>query len=158
MPAGGITSRIRLAGNRRISAHGYGHAMRWIPGPRDPQQQRGFERIGAMVKRRRLALRWTQRFLENQSGIDQTVISRIENGRQYGLRWSRFADLVEALGGLGVGPMVGAWSPAGVRVPDEGRLRDVDDLPELPDPPERPPIPIRVIDLSGGLDAWEDDR
>ena len=38
--------------------------------------------------------------LEAESGIDQTVISRIENGKQYGLRWSRLAELVDALGGL----------------------------------------------------------
>ena len=34
------------------------------------------------------------------TGIDQTVISRLENGKQYGLRWSRFAILVARLHGL----------------------------------------------------------
>ncbi len=68
--------------------------------PRGPQQQAGFDLIGISIKRRRLALGWTQRYLEMMSGIDQTVISRIENGKQYGLRWSRLAELVEALGGL----------------------------------------------------------
>ena len=77
--------------------------------PRDPQQQHGFDLIGALVKRRRLWLGWTQRKLEAVSGVDQTSISRIENGKQYGLRWSRFADLVDALGGLEIGPRP-AWA------------------------------------------------
>ena len=47
-----------------------------------------------------------------QSGIDQTVISRIENGKQYGIRWSRFALLVDALGGFDVAL---AASPGRVR-------------------------------------------
>jgi transcriptional regulator with XRE-family HTH domain len=75
--------------------------MTWFDRPRDPQEQHGFDLIGAEVKRRRLALGWSQRTLEAQSGIDQTVISRIENGKQYGIRWSRFARLVDALGGIG---------------------------------------------------------
>jgi transcriptional regulator with XRE-family HTH domain len=76
--------------------------MTWWSGrPRDPQEQHGFELIGAEVRRRRLALGWTQRTLEAHSGIDQTVISKLENGKQYGIRWSRFARLVDALGGLG---------------------------------------------------------
>ena len=61
-----------------------------------------------------MALGWTQRQLEAQSGVDQTVISRIENGKQYGIRWSRFALLVDALGGFG--------GPAG-RGPSSGRVR-----------------------------------
>ena len=74
--------------------------MTWF-GQRDPQERRGFELIGLELLRRRRALGWTQRTLEAQSGIDQTVISRLENGKQYGLRWSRFARLVEALDGIG---------------------------------------------------------
>ena len=71
-------------------------------------------------------------------GIDQTVISRIENGKQYGLRWSRFADLVDALGGLeGLEPpdlSQGPWrQPSGC---GPGRIA--------------PPIP--AIDLTGDLD------
>ena len=74
--------------------------MAWVDHYRDPGQQRGFDLIGAMIRRKRLWLGWPQRVLESQSGIDQTVISRIENGKQYGLRWVRFAQLVDALGGL----------------------------------------------------------
>src|SRR5690348_13512089 len=68
--------------------------------PRDPQRLRGFEIVGTMIRRKRIWLGWTQRMLEGQSGIDQTVISRLENGKQYGLHWKRFADLVAALDGF----------------------------------------------------------
>ena len=63
-------------------------------------EQRGYDLIGAMLKRRRLLAHLTQREVEKLTGIDQTVISRLENGRQYGLRWSRFAILVARLDGL----------------------------------------------------------
>ena len=74
--------------------------MTWF-GQRDPQERRGFELIGVELLRRRRVLGWSHRTLEAQSGIDQTVISRLENGKQYGMRWSRFARLVEALDGIG---------------------------------------------------------
>jgi transcriptional regulator with XRE-family HTH domain len=63
-------------------------------------EQRGYEHIGAMVKRRRVRASMSQRELERLTGIDQSVISRLENGKQYGLRWSRFARLVGVLEGL----------------------------------------------------------
>jgi transcriptional regulator with XRE-family HTH domain len=53
-----------------------------------------------MIKRRRAAASMSQRKLERLTGIDQSVISRLENGKQYGLRWSRFARLVGVLDGL----------------------------------------------------------
>jgi predicted transcriptional regulator len=53
-----------------------------------------------MVKRRRLTIAWSQRDLQRASGIDQSVISRLENGRLSGLRFSRFARLVTAMNGL----------------------------------------------------------
>jgi transcriptional regulator with XRE-family HTH domain len=103
----------------------------WEQRPRDPQRQRGFELVGAMIRRKRMWLGWTQRVLESQSGIDQTVISRLENGRQYGLHWKRFADLVVALDGFDL-------------VTRSARL----DL-------QPPRVPDR-IDL-GGYDAEDDD-
>src|SRR4029078_2688645 len=78
---------------------------------RDPQRQHGFDLFGRTLRRRRLWLGWTQRQLEAYSGIDQAVICRLENGKQYGLRWARLADLIDALGGLEVGP--GASDPPG---------------------------------------------
>jgi transcriptional regulator with XRE-family HTH domain len=107
----------------------------WFERRRDPQEQHGFDLIGAEVRRRRYALGWSQRVLEAQSGIDQTVISRIENGKQYGIRWSRFARLVDALGGLGPLPAREPWP--GNRNHSRGEsatvARDVDDedRPEL---------------------------
>jgi len=66
----------------------------------DSSSQRGFKLIGQLLLRRRRRLGLSQRQLEYLSGVDQTVISRLENGRLGGLRWSRFARLVDALGGL----------------------------------------------------------
>jgi Helix-turn-helix len=74
--------------------------MAWDQRPRDPQQQHGFDLIGRAIRGKRMWLGWTQRMLEAQSGLDQTVISRLENGKQYGLHWKRFADLVDALDGF----------------------------------------------------------
>jgi Helix-turn-helix len=99
------------AGEPRAPAGEWRISRRWAPSasvrgvawddiPRRPEEQRGFDLVGATIKRKRLALGWTQRTLEAYSGIDQTVISRIENGKQYGLRWVRFARLVDALDGL----------------------------------------------------------
>ena len=114
--------------------------MTWYDRPRDPQEQHGFDLIGALIKRRRASLGWTQGYLEAMSGIDQTVISRIENGKQYGLRWSRFAELVDALGGLDVA--LAPWADPRTRHPDE---RDLE-----------PRRPIDRIDLASGLDDRDD--
>jgi len=83
-----------------------------------------------MIRRKRVWLLWTQRQLEAESGIDQTVISRLENGKQYGLRWSRLAELVDALGGLDIDASA---QPARVRGPvprPRIDLADGEDLPE----------------------------
>lgn len=77
----------------------------WTPERRrttDPDIQLGWELIGRMVRRRRLALRWSQRDLAFAGRLDQSIISRLENGRLPGLRIARFARLVAALGGLEV--------------------------------------------------------
>ena len=113
----------------------------WYERPRDPQQQHGFDLIGAIIKRRRVSLGLTQRHVEAMCGIDQTVISRIENGKQYGLRWSRFANLVDALGGLDVA--LAPWGAPGARRPiahEPGFAR-----------------PIDRVDLAGGSDASDDE-
>ena len=66
--------------------------------------RRGWLLIGAAVRRRRQGLRLSQRDLQRLSGTHQSVISRLERGRLAGMRWSRFAELVDALDGLDFGP------------------------------------------------------
>ena len=56
-----------------------------------------------MVKRRRRALGWSQRDLQKESGLAQSAISRLENGKLSGLRFARFARLVAAMNGLDPG-------------------------------------------------------
>jgi len=56
--------------------------------------------LGGTVRRRRLRHAWSQRDLQSLSGIDQGAISRLENGKLNGLRWQRFARIVDALDGL----------------------------------------------------------
>ena len=95
------TGRAKV--DRGVRADRYARHMAWIAEDRErryPEVQRGWELIGAAVKRRRLAIRWSQRDLERASGVDQTVISRLENGRLSGLRFSRFARLVASMKGL----------------------------------------------------------
>ena len=115
--------------------------MPWYERPRDPQEQRGFDLIGATVKRRGVSLGWTQRYVEAVSGIDQTVISRIENGKQYGLRWSRFAVLVDALGGVDVA--LAPWVDPRVRASVTQHARHTP--------------PIDRIDLGEGLEDADDE-
>jgi transcriptional regulator with XRE-family HTH domain len=93
-----------------------------------------------MIKRWRLRAGHTQRRLEELSGIDQTVISRLEHGKQYGLRWSRFAILIAVLGGFDDGrtePAPPWWVTLGITPPDYRleTLRQQGLLPPAP-PPE----------------------
>ncbi len=76
----------------------------------DPRTIRGFERIGRLVRHRRERLGLSQRQLARLSAIDQSMISRLETGQLRGLRWSRFARLVDALGGLGDTDPLPAWT------------------------------------------------
>jgi transcriptional regulator with XRE-family HTH domain len=113
-------------------------------------EQNGYDLIGSFIKRRRLAIPLTQRQLEHLTEIDQTVISRIENGRQYGLRWSRFARLVAVLEGLddrSTQPRKPWWVVHGIHPPAYmlDSLREEGLLPPEFDPQERqangdPPI------------------
>src|SRR4051794_28401899 len=77
--------------------------MTWDPQPRarSPEEQLGYKLIGRLIAARRRRLGWSQRYLEDRSAIDQAVISRVENGKQFGVRWARFATLVGVMGGLG---------------------------------------------------------
>jgi len=93
--------------------------------PRSQDELSGYAAIGRWIqdKRRRAAL--TQVQLERLSGVDQTVISRLERGKLYGLRWQRLAILVGALERADPRsdePAPPWWVRAGVPVP--ASLRD----------------------------------
>jgi transcriptional regulator with XRE-family HTH domain len=53
--------------------------------------------IGAAVKAARLRRRWPQRWLAFQAGVDQSIISRLENGKLTGIRWQTLARIVGVL-------------------------------------------------------------
>lgn len=69
----------------------------------------GMAALGESVRRARWRAGLTQRHLGKLCGLDQSVISRLENGKLANLRWWRFAALVGALGD--------AWDPASQRPP-----------------------------------------
>ncbi len=86
----------------------------------DDLTARGFAALGRLVRRRRHQLGITQKELEWLSGIDQTLISKLENGRLKGMRWSRFGRLVGALGGLSEDDPEPDWRQRGDRRGIEG--------------------------------------
>ena len=67
---------------------------------RHPLAQRGCVLLGAMIKRRRLEIAWTQRDLEWASGVSQSMISRLENGQLRGIRFGRLGRIIGAMNGL----------------------------------------------------------
>jgi transcriptional regulator with XRE-family HTH domain len=138
----------------RVSGRRYRSTMAWQQPYRDPQRQHGFDLIGEMVKARRYKLGWSQRYLEALSGIDQTVISRIENGKQYGLRWLRFADLVDALGGL---ECVSTRPDSPERAPFGVRKRDLELSSPAPIPTSDWMASIEDLDERYGLDPGTTD-
>jgi len=88
--------------------------MPWSPEnrrDRHPEIQAGWEIIGTMVKRRRLALGWTQRELSWRCGLDQAAICRLERGTLRGLRFKRFVAIVVAMNGLDPGAAAPARRP-----------------------------------------------
>lgn len=113
---------------------------------RHPEIQLGWEIVGAMVKRRRTVLGWTQRELSRRCGLAQSAICRLETGQLRGLRFKRFVGIVVAMGGLDPGLPVPPSRPA---IVDLFSARDVPErdreikvwLPhlDLPDATWRPP-------------------
>jgi transcriptional regulator with XRE-family HTH domain len=71
----------------------------------------GMVAIGESVREARRRAGLSQRHLGKQCGLDQSVISRLENRKLANLRWWRFAALVGALGE--------SWDP-GSRRPSGG--------------------------------------
>ena len=76
----------------------------------DAQTQLGLDSLGRMIWRLRKRPGWTQRRLQERSGIHQSVISRLENGKQHAISGWRFARLIGALGGVDP-PPEGTLSP-----------------------------------------------
>jgi HTH-type transcriptional regulator / antitoxin HipB len=58
----------------------------------------GLQALGRQLRRARYARGWTQRELGRRSGVHQTTISRLENGRLASLHLLRLAALILALG------------------------------------------------------------
>ena len=67
---------------------------------RDPLARRGLEMMGAAMRRQRERRGLSQRNVQGLTGVDQSTISKLENGKRFGLRWSRFARIIAVLGGL----------------------------------------------------------
>lgn len=67
--------------------------------PLSERQMIGLRDLGTMLRRARLGLGWSQRHLERLSGVDQTTISRLENGRLAYFSLVRLGSLIEALRG-----------------------------------------------------------
>jgi ribosome-binding protein aMBF1 (putative translation factor) len=68
----------------------------------DPSIQLAMKRFGRWIQQRRVAAGISQAQLERMSGLDQTAISRLENGRLRGLRLHRLAAVLAALDGLDI--------------------------------------------------------
>lgn len=64
----------------------------------------GLRLIGRALRQGRHARGWTQYQLEQVSGVDQTIISRLENGRLEGVAFRKVAALARALEGTGSFP------------------------------------------------------
>ena len=76
--------------------------MPWIGDdiPEDEETQLGLDSMGRQIRRLRQRAGLTQRQLQARSGVDQAVISRLENGKQRGISRWRFARLIGTLGGV----------------------------------------------------------
>ncbi|MBF8290710.1 MAG: Helix-turn-helix domain [Chloroflexi bacterium] len=67
--------------------------------------------LGQLLRTARRTRGLSQLALEDWSGVDQTVISRLELGRPIGLRLKTLLRLFDALGIIGLEPRYKAWHP-----------------------------------------------
>ncbi len=59
--------------------------------------QIGLDEIATWVREARRTAGMTQQHVENIAGVDQTIVSRLENGRLYSIRFLRLAAVVGAI-------------------------------------------------------------
>ncbi len=64
--------------------------------PIPPEARRGAS-LGQLLREWRLGRAWSQRDLERISGVNQSIISRLENGRVVGMQLSTLGRLAWAL-------------------------------------------------------------
>lgn len=64
--------------------------------PIPPEARRGAS-LGQLIREWRLGRGWSQRDLERISGVNQSIISRLENGRVTGMQLSTLGRLAWAL-------------------------------------------------------------
>ena len=62
-----------------------------------PVAEIGLTLIGSWIKEGRRATHMTQQLVENISGVDQSVISRLENGKVHSMRLVRLAAVIGAI-------------------------------------------------------------
>jgi transcriptional regulator with XRE-family HTH domain len=87
----------------------------------DRHPSRSRQLVGELIRKARHARGLSQERLGEWSGLDQSVISRIETGRPIGLRFVTFLRVLDALGITGLQPTYDAWHPWS-DAPDDGRV------------------------------------
>jgi transcriptional regulator with XRE-family HTH domain len=110
--------------------------------------------IGAQVKAARVHASLTQRQVEELTGIDQTTISRLENGKSSAMPLDRFAALLRAIDAE-IRPIdrpVPAWLAPAIRL-DEGHDEGPapEDSPRPDGTPADPDDDADLDDCSAGL-------
>jgi len=87
--------------------------------PFEPDQAYGLRALGAMVRRARRDVGISQHSLARVVGVDQSVISRLENGKLPGLRLRNLGAVIAALDGR-----VEFWMGHAARPPTRRLPRD----------------------------------
>jgi hypothetical protein len=88
-----------------------------------PERDAFLALIGSGLRRERHRLDWSQRKLAEVAGVDQSLISRLENGLAPGIRYERFIRILWALGWPVTrreSERAGWWEPPPLRPPWHG--------------------------------------
>jgi len=91
-----VSGKWRLSTRQAAAASMSG--MPWATRPSTEGAASARVAFGRGVRLLRLYHGWTQQVLETRSGLDQTVISRLETGAPIGMRFTRILDLLDAMG------------------------------------------------------------